>query len=1020
MADPVASRAPPPSLASLAMMFVPHAHTHAVHARPPVPASAAPAVAWLDARLSALSVSCDRARSKYSTLSAGGLPESVLAPLEDAWAAADSERRQREQDRSAAIRKANAMDRRRRDKTDRDTKEAQRYWRLAEARGEQPHTPAAHADSDAEGSGGSDNETEPQLSQRARRQAASTRPRRAPSSNRPAPRSRGRPSAAELEEHREHESPAHSRIRLPDPATARFHALEAASTDASAQAEEDGHRARPAFLASAASLSTGDLAASLQNYLSQSGAPTDTTLTDAINDPRLREKISRTLQAFITAASDAALNGDEAAAAAAVASSRSNGVVASQPAPPVASVCHEEKLLWGLLVGTLASRDEEQLCIEWWADREKQIYSQAAARQRSAQQPAQQAVQQQHARAHQAAQTAPSAYPHAGASSSPPAPAAVSPAVAPASRPSERQTTQQRSRATAAAAATAPTPAPAPSPPICVPGSASASHAVRGCLLTRLHVAQEELRQLKAAKLLNEMALRQQIEAQQQAQWAAHMQAQRQQPQHDRNDTAYIIQRGKRSAIAPTGPSAFPPPSAAVPAPVAPVASVSSIEPMCRRFVYSLLSSALQNRAVIARQDRTIADLRWALAKARRIRQLTHNGSINRPASARPTWVSAVSVPTPMPRQLHDGTLVDFLAIDPAPPTSRHTRPMLMPAAAVSSPPSSSALSAGSSYAPAPPCAFAPSLGLEGAAWMAELSDRGGGDNMHAGDRGWDSGGRSLARIAAPSLLGAPPPLQLSAELSAELQATHASPAPSQSHQWCAFVRALDHSSGAAQSAPSSVSASSDPTGRSSGPPLSASARYHEQSAALPQLSLDDIPSRMLPRREYQGLSLRRPHPDRQPDANSAIRERERALVERARQAGLDAQFLRAQRRAFVTLFSPGTNAFEERAWTTDDNTRHAAHDTQRTHTPQGKDGLVDDGGWDDSAGRGAATAGGRPARAAGHRPPARPQSSRPTDRVFSIGLSVGRKKRVKPATTHAHAQTPYAPFTPQPPITHH
>ena len=1339
----------PTSLASLALMFVaPPSSSHSggpSHLALPstIPASVASSVAWMDERLALLSSKAARARSKYSTLYAGGADDVVLAPLESAWSEAESEMRALESERRATIRKAHTADRKRREQKEREAKAAHRYMQLAEARAEQkqqqqqqreqqaaaarggggpqqrphqsdassklasplmrngrspsppsprdgdssavvwggsidrdarlhkqansdrrrslfeqqfgglgdahsiggggvtdktraskikssgksksksgvakpPHSTrllsslgaaqqwiveedddgdeaaldapasaggsaaASDSNSDSDSASGSESGSEaspPQHSQRARRRGGAN-PRRggAPSSTPPGALSSRRRKAQHHEEHKEQEYRAHppaasvsatrglQHIRLPDPASSIFYPIEP-SPSASASAGDAtpavavSDDARPPFLSSAALLSTTDLSASLHNFLLQCGAPSSTTLTDALTDPNLREKISRTLQAFITKATEAAMHEDDAATAIVPASaSRSSVLPASQP-----QVSQEEKLLWGLLVGTLASAEEEQLCIEWWSDREKQLYSQVVARQRKEQQRAQQNLLQQHARAHQAALAS------AGLASSPRAREAAAsssssshfvlarrnsipivagaaavmpmPAASQASSPSNRPPMLRQASRSVRVSATGPlliaaaAPHPPPAAPAAAPAaaplkpaalSASESHALRGSILTRLSLAQEELRQLKAAKFLNELALRQQLEMQHQAQLAAQNHAQRQamQAAQAQQDMAYIIQKGNRLAPTPqAAPAPVPAPSAAT---VALLSSASSIEPMCRRFVYSLLSSALQNRAVLARQDRTISDLRWALAKARRIRHLTHNGSINRPASARPTWISAVSVPTPMPRQLHDGTLVDFLVVEPDPqieaeqrrarnkqqqqqqraqsaqvqrrmgstssaapddsssvasddslvsPVHRTGRGFVDPfyrpapfdAEAVESaaregtlplhpppePPSgeeqrlikfsmpnagaasdagthahSHASLSSSSYLPAAPDLFAPALALEGAVWLDELSSRGGGDKgnleseemrrallhyeaVQQDQRGKErrasmqpaaSGGKSLPRLRPPdaSLLGAPPPLHLSPEVIAELQhPLLQSQTAAQTAQWGEFVRSLDHSTNAASGA-SASSAASDPTGRSTGPPLSTSQRYAAITAALPVLSLDDIPSRLLPRREYQGLSLARPHPDRQPDANAAIRDRERALVARARRAGLDAQFLRTQRSDFVDHFAPGNNSFEYRPWGAETDSgegnaaarKCAAHCVTHTHSH---------GAADDGEGRpGSATT--VRSRSLVPRPPARPQSSRLTDRVFSIGLSVGRKKKVKPAANAAAA----------------
>jgi hypothetical protein len=130
-----------------------------------------------------------------------------------------------------------------------------------------------------------------------------------------------------------------------------------------------------------------------------------------------------------------------------------------------------------------------------------------------------------------------------------------------------------------------------------------------------------------------------------------------------------------------------------------------------------------------------------------------------------------------------------------------------------------------------------------------------------------------------------------------------------------------------------------DPTGKSSIHIAGPNEVFAAQSEILAarEARLNDIPKSLLPRREYEGLTIEQPHPDRQPDANAAIRARDKELAARARrllppsvaprpaqsgggggvggrvvvvEAGGEA-LLRAQRRGFLAHFAAGSNSFE-------------------------------------------------------------------------------------------------------------
>lgn len=431
---------------------------------------------------------------------------------------------------------------------------------------------------------------------------------------------------------------------------------------------------RPLFLTHAAELSAADLSGSLQNYLSHASpaAPPGVTATEALIDPNLREKIGRALQAYIASASAAALDllramdeePDRAAelAAAADAASGPPAVAATSstttrartssssssaafgtgttgigpspsppsPPPPPALPSREEQLLWGLLMGTLRHEEEEQLAVEWWTDREAQLVVEAHARSRRIARAQHQQQMQQVTRA--------ILRPTNGLNG-PNGVGRLLSSSSSSSRQGPHFSSGDFSRPGIDGLR---------SPSHFLTGS-SAMHAARGALLHALAVKEEELRQLRAGRLLSQLALRTALENQR---------------ARERLQTHGISQSSTSSSNAP------------------PSSSAAAIEPMCRRFVLSVLDSALSNAGVLARQDRILRDLRWSLAKARRLQHLVANGSIDRPPEERPTWISAVSKPTLMPPLPHADTTT-FLVVEPEEPGAfrKASTPIVSPSA---------------------------------------------------------------------------------------------------------------------------------------------------------------------------------------------------------------------------------------------------------------------------------------------------------------------------------------------------
>jgi hypothetical protein len=357
--------------------------------------------------------------------------------------------------------------------------------------------------------------------------------------------------------------------------------------------EEEHHvgpRERPAFLTNAAEASAADLSSSLQNYLRlQTETPAGgVTATEALIDPHLREKISKALQAYIQASSQAAVE----------------ALQRMEPTPPAPGVLvpstppvpsREEELLWGLLLGCLRNEEEEQLAIEWWADREKQLIAEQTARQRKSEEASGKgALHQQLA--------------------------------AMVRRYSPDMVSRHLDDHMASTAMHA------------LAGS-SGAHAARGRLLNALARKQEELRQLKAGHLLATLALKAAHEMKRLQQIEQHREIVARAHHHHKNNSS---PRSGRRHIQPT--------------PI-PNVALSPVEPMCRRFVLAVVASALANAGILARQDRIISDLRWSIKKAKRVRELTKNGSINRPPEARPEWISSVSQPSQMPRLTSEDSL---------------------------------------------------------------------------------------------------------------------------------------------------------------------------------------------------------------------------------------------------------------------------------------------------------------------------------------------------------------------------
>jgi len=382
---------------------------------------------------------------------------------------------------------------------------------------------------------------------------------------------------------------------------------------------------RPLFLSSAVDLCRKDMHAALQTLLehsaqlSQANGGDDqqqqqqqqhrrnhaTYLNDSrrasaiLHDPKLRDKVSTALHKYINELVSAPPTLPIPSTSSLTANRRaSSGTTSTATSDAPSSSVHDdvtyaERLLWGLLLDSLRSEEEERLVIEWWREREKQLYTIQAEKRRRRQYKSQQETMRMSNGSKINMQQVSS-----------------EPIVVPPLSMLNFNGGNKSAAAGGGSSVSAPN-AGSNSTSSNSSSSSMQLHAQRGAILNKLQIVEEEVRQLKTAQLLNALLLRQKQYA----------------------------------------PSTSDPPSNASSVPNTNISlhPLSPIEPVCRRFVYALLSAALDNHLTLLKQDETIRSLHWEIAKVKRIRFLTHNGSINRPPSMRPAWESSVSIPTPMP-----------------------------------------------------------------------------------------------------------------------------------------------------------------------------------------------------------------------------------------------------------------------------------------------------------------------------------------------------------------------------------